>query len=82
MAAGGEEGTASGVFASVPAELSVPGSDAVVIIDFAIVQFAEQSLVDDGFGGEELAGIAAFEADAGFYLRLLHGFLHVAQIFG
>ncbi len=73
VATGGEQRTAASVLARVPAELSVPGSDAVVVVDFTVVQFAEETLVDDGFGDEELAGVTAFEADAGLDLVLFHG---------
>ena len=64
MATGGEEGAAAVFFTGVPAELAIPGADAVVVVDFAVVNGAEEALVDHGFGGDELAGEAAFEADA------------------
>ena len=64
VATSGEEGAATVFFAGVPAELAIPGADAVVVVDFSVVNGAEQTLVDHGFGGDELAGEAAFEADA------------------
>ena len=64
VATGGEEGAAAVFFAGVPAELAIPGSDAVVVVDLAVMDGAEEALVDHGFGGDELAGEAAFEADA------------------
>src|SRR5436190_251169 len=81
MAASGEQRTAAGIFPCVPAELSVPRPNPMVIIDFAIMQFAKQSLVDDRFSGHKLTGIATFETDARLYLRLINRFLHRAQIF-
>src|SRR5207247_3246029 len=81
MAPCGEQRAAAGVLARIPAELAIPGTDAMIIIDLAIVQFAEQTLIDDRFGRLELAGEAALETDAGFYLRLFHRFLHRAEVF-
>ena len=81
VATGGEQGAAARVFARVPAELPIPRSDAVIIIHFAVVQRAEQALINRGFGGEELTGEAALEADAGFDLGLLDGGFHLAQVF-
>src|SRR5256885_152481 len=45
----------------------------MVIIHLAIVEVAEQATINGGFGGKELARIAALETDAGFHLCLLHG---------
>lgn len=78
VATGGEQGAAAGVFARVPAELPIPRADAVIVIHLAVVQRAEQALINRGFGGEELTGIAALEADAGFDLGLLEGGFHLA----
>src|SRR6185436_5764637 len=80
MATGGEERTATGILARVPAKLAVPWADAMIIIDLAVVQFAKESLVDDRFRGKELAGEAAFEADAGFNAGLFDGFAHGPQV--
>src|SRR5207253_1734744 len=80
VAAGGEKAAAAGVLFGVPAELSVPRADAVEVIDFAVVNFAEEAAIDDGFGGEELAGVAAFEADAGFHASGFDGLLDVEAI--
>lgn len=81
VATGGEQGAAAGVFAGVPAELPIPRADAVIIIHFAVVQRAEQALIQHGFGGEKLTGVTALEADAGFDLGLLDGGFHFAQVF-
>ena len=78
---GGEQRAAAGVFARVPAELSIPRADAVIVIHFAVVQRAEQALIKHGFGGEELTGVTALEADAGFDLGLLDGSFDLAQVF-
>ncbi len=80
VATGSEQGAAARVFAGVPAELSIPRSDAVIIIHFSVVQGAEQALINRSFGGEELAGVTALEADAGFDLGLLDGGFHLAQV--
>ena len=96
VAAGGEEGAAAVFFAGVPAELAIPRADAVVVVDFAVVNGAEEALVDHGFGGDELAGEAAFEADAAmdavgfggggdvadFLKGVGHGFLQDDVFFG
>lgn len=66
VAAGGEQGAAAILFADVPAELAIPGADAVVVVHFAVVKVAQEALVDDGLGGLELAGEAALKADAAF----------------
>ncbi len=54
VAAGGEQRAAAVRLARVPAELAIPRPDAVVVIDLAVVQVAEQALVDDRLGREEL----------------------------
>ena len=66
VATSGEQGAATVFFAGVPAELTIPGPDAVVVIDFTVVEGAEQTFVDHGFGGNELTGEAAFKTDAAF----------------
>ena len=80
MASGREETAAPGIGARVPAELPVPRPDAMVIIDFAVMDLAEQALIDDRFGGEKLAGITALEADAALHASALHRLLHLAQV--
>ena len=70
MATGREQRTAAGVLARVPAELSVPGADAVVIINLPIVQLTQQALLQHRFGGQELAGVAALETNASFHAGL------------
>src|SRR5690242_10753164 len=80
MATSREERAAPGVFARVPAELAVPRSDAVVIIDFAIMQFAEQPLIDHRPCRGDLARETAFETDARFRPRLFDGFAHRPQV--
>ncbi len=39
----------------------------MIVIDFAVMQFAEESLVDDRFGREKLAGVTALETHARFH---------------
>lgn len=41
MTPGAEQAGAATVFVNVPPELSVPWADAVIVIDFAVVDFAE-----------------------------------------
>ncbi len=55
MATRGEEGAATVFFAGVPAELAIPGADAMIIIDFGIVQGAEETLIDHRASADELA---------------------------
>ncbi len=76
MATGREEAAAAGVFARVPAVLTIPGADAVIIIDLAVVDGPQQAAVDDGFNREELAGEAALEADTRFDFGLADGLLN------
>jgi hypothetical protein len=45
------------------------------------VQVAEQSLVKDGLGGDELARIASLEAYASFHAGIAHGYLDGPAIF-
>src|ERR1041385_353545 len=77
MAAGREQAAAPGVFANVPPELPVPGADPVIVVDFAIVNLAQQTLVEEGYDGEKLAGVAALKAytslDSGCLDGLTHG---------
>ena len=67
VATGGEEGAAAVLLADVPAKLAVPGADAMVVIDLAVVEVAKQAFIDGGLGDEELAGETALEADAAFH---------------
>src|SRR6185503_4204432 len=76
MAASREQTAAARFFLYVPAILAVPRADALIIIDFAIVNFAEQSFVEDGLDREKLAGVTAFEADARFHSGFCHGLLN------
>ena len=69
MAARGEQRGAASVLPRVPAELPIPRPDAVIVIDLAIMQFAEQSLIDDGLRREKLAGETALETDARLHAR-------------
>src|SRR5205085_1306861 len=75
VAARGKQRTAAGIFARIPTELAVPWADAVVIINLTVMQPAEQTLIDHGFGGEELAGVTALEANASFDAGFLDGLL-------
>ena len=76
VAAGCEQRAPTGVLARVPAKLSVPRPDAVVIVHLCVMEFAEQPLVDGGSGGEELARVTALETDAGFDPGLSDGRFH------
>ena len=73
MATGREQRAAAGVFSCIPPELAIPRPDPVVIIHFAVMQFAEQATINDRLGGKELARIAALETDAAFHFRFFHG---------
>ena len=75
VAAGGEQAAAAGLAFRVPSELPVPGPDAVIVIDFAVMNPPQQAAVDDGFDGQELTGITSLEADARLDAGVLHGFL-------
>lgn len=55
MTTGREQGAAAGLLPDIPAELAVPRTNAVVIIDLAIVQRSEKAVVDDRFRGEKVA---------------------------
>src|SRR5258708_23066962 len=81
MASGCQQRTATGVLARVPAELAVPGPNAVVIIHLSIVNVSEQSFIQSRLGDEELAGISALETNAGPDAGLLHCLFHIAQVF-
>src|SRR5207253_2507697 len=75
-----EERTAAGILARIPAELAIPRPYAVIIIDLAIVELAQKSLIDDGLRRLELAGVAVLETDARFYPGLLYRFLHGPKV--
>ena len=80
MATGREQAAAAGVALCVPAELPVPRADAVVIVDLAVVNFAQQPAVDHRLGGEKLARVAALETNARLHAGLGHGTAHGTQI--
>ena len=77
MATGGQETASAGPLLNVPAILPVPRANSMVIVDFPVMDGAEQALVDDGLGRLELVRKPRLEADAGsnarFLDRLLHG---------
>jgi hypothetical protein len=81
VATGGEQRTAAGIFARVPAELAIPRSDAMIVVHFAVVNIAEQALIDEGAGCLELIGVTALEADAGFDTGFFDGGLNFLAIF-
>src|ERR1043166_2741679 len=64
VATGRQETASAGRAKRVPTKLSVPRPDSVIIIDFTVMDASEQSSVEHGFDGQELAGEAALEADA------------------
>ena len=74
VATGGEEGAAAILLADIPAVLAIPWADTVVVVDFAVMDLADEALVDDGLGGFHLAGEAALEADAALHAVLFGGF--------
>ncbi len=76
MAAGGEQRAATERFFRVPAILAVPRADAVIVIDFAVVQRADEARVNHRFGRDELRRPAALETEAHFDTALLRGPLH------
>jgi hypothetical protein len=55
MATGRQETTASGILAGIPSILPIPGTDSMIIVDLSIMKLAEQTLVNDGLCGKELA---------------------------
>ena len=80
MAAGGEQRAAPLLQFCVPAKLPIPRTDAVVVVDLAVVQVPEQPLVNEPLGDEKLAGEAAFKADAAPHPMLLGGRHDVAHL--
>ena len=80
MAARRQQRTAPELLLRVPAILPVPGTDAMVVVDFAVVNPAEQARVDHRPGREKLRRISAFEADAGGDPACRRGLLHVDDV--
>ena len=64
MAAGGEQRAAAILLAGVPAKLTVPRADAVVVVDLAVVEPAEEPFVEKGLRDAELTRKPALKADA------------------
>ncbi len=81
VAAGAEETGAAAAFLLIPAVLAVPWADAVVVVDFAVVDAAEEAGVDGAFDGGELAAVADLEADAGFDVGLFDGAVDLHAFF-
>ncbi len=69
MTAGRKQRAAALSPLGVPAELTVPRPDAVVIVDLAIVQFTEQPAIQQGLQGKELVGKTALEANTHAHSR-------------
>ena len=80
VATGGEQAGAGKVFFDIPFKLPVPRANAVVVIDFAVVQFPEQALVDDGADHGKVRAKAAFKADAGLHARGANGIAHPFEV--
>ena len=55
VATGGKERAAAEFLVRVPAVLAIPRADAVVVINFTVVEFADEPFLDDGFGAGEIA---------------------------
>src|SRR4051812_23993023 len=66
VATGREQAAAAGVLADVPAVLSIPWANAVVIIHFTVMNLPEQPLIDDRFNGAKLTAEPALETAARF----------------
>ena len=73
VATGGEQGAAAVFLASVPAELAIPRPDAVIVVDFSVVQLAEQTFVDQRLRDGELVRKAALKAHAALHAVRLGG---------
>src|SRR4051794_40641007 len=76
MAARGEKRAAAHLAFCIPAILSIPRPDAMVVIDLAVMQSAYQPGVNERLGSQKLRGITALKTDARFCARLLCGLLH------
>ena len=70
----GEQSAAAILLEGVPAELAVPGADAVIVIHFSIMQITQEALINHSLGADELATEAALEAHAAFDVVLLRSF--------
>ena len=81
MTASGEEGAAAILLAGVPTELAVPRADAVVVVDFAVMETAEEPLVEEGLRHAELAREPALEADTSLHAMLRRRGDDVADLF-
>ena len=54
MATRREKRAASILSCGVPAVLPIPGADAMVVVDFTVMDVSNKSLINDGFDGGEL----------------------------
>src|SRR5688572_20429435 len=70
VAARCQQAAPSEILFDVPFELPVPRSDPVVVVYLAVVQFAEESIIDHGSGQAEVGA----ESDLKAYARLDSGF--------
>ena len=73
MATGREQGGAAAFFSDVPAELAVPRSDAMVIIDLPVVDRPHHAFVEHGADALKVARPPAFKANAEVHAGLSHG---------
>src|ERR1043165_9741849 len=55
-----KKAAAARVLFGVPTELPIPRANAVKVIDFTVMNFAEQAAIDDGFRRKKLARVTAF----------------------
>ena len=67
MAACSQQSATAIFLARVPAVLAIPRSNTVVVVKLTIVKIPDQSLIEQRFRRQHLAGIAAFEADCAFH---------------
>src|SRR5687768_659986 len=72
----GQKRAAAQLFLGVPTVLSVPRPDAMVIIDFTVVEFADQALVDHRLRREELRAVTAFKTYADLHASRLRRLFH------
>ena len=73
VTSGGQESATPVFFASIPAKLAIPRTDAVVVIDLTVVETAKQAFVNESLGDLELVGETALKAYAALYAIALGG---------
>ena len=73
MASGGQHAAGPQVLLDIPRELTVPGTHAVVVIHLAVVDAAQQTLVEHGSDHGEVSTVTALETDSGLYAGCADG---------